>query len=310
MSKSIPLAICAGLFSALFYVAIVTGRQEAIFLTFFTQLPLFLAGLGIGYPAVKIAAAVGVGTGLVLGGAYYGLAFLLLNAGPIVLFVRQALLNREAADGKKEWYPLGHLIGWVSAVAISLFLMLFFALSASEQGVETTIRLFLSEAMTAFSETADPAAAQAVEWIAPFFPAFLIGGWLFMLVLNGAMAQALLARFKKNVRPSPDFAKMALPSWLIYMIAAAALVFFAAGPGTLEFFSRNLVLILCVPFFLLGLAVVHALAQTSPKPGWVLVPFYMLLILFGGFAAMVVTGFGFVEQTVGIRRRLANLAGY
>lgn len=310
MPKSIPLAICAGLLSALFYVAIVTGRQEALFLTFFTHLPLFLAGLGIGYPAIKIAAVIGVSAVLLLGGLYYGLAFLLLNAAPTVLLVRQALLNRTGADGKTQWYPLGNLIGWAASLTILMFLALFFALASGEQGAEAAVLLFLSQALATFSDSANPATAQTAEWIAPFFPAVLLGSWLLMLVLNGAMAQGLLAHFGRNQRPAPDFAKMMLPEWLTYVIAGAALVFFVASPGALEFFSRNLVLILCIPFFLVGLAVVHMLARTSSKPSWVLVPFYTLLILFGGFAAMVVTGFGFVEQTIGIRRRLSNLANH
>ncbi|PCJ61558.1 MAG: hypothetical protein COA65_00960 [Rhodospirillaceae bacterium] len=306
MSKLIPLAICAGLLSALLYVSIVTGRQEAFFLTFFTQLPLLLVGFGIGYPAVKIAAAAGVGAVVLLGGIYYGVAFLLLNVGPAVLLVRQTLLKRTHGEGRVEWYPLGHLVGWVTGIAVFMFLALFAMLAGSEHGVEATVSLFLSEALAVFSESATPAVTNTLEWIAPFFPAFIIGSWLLLLVLNGALAQGLLTRFRQNIRPSPDFAKMALPGWLTYAIAGTTLVFFVAGPGTLEFFSRNLVLILCIPFFLLGLAVIHTFAKTAAKPSWVLVPFYSLLILFGGFAAMVVTGFGFVEQTVGIRRRIAR----
>ena len=308
MSKHIPLAIGAGILAALFYVSVLTGRQETIFLSFFTHAPLFLAGLGIGYPAIKIAAIVGVVFCLLMGGVYYGVAFLLLNAAPVVLLVRQALQSRTDTEGKEEWYPIGHLVSWVAATAVVIFVALFLLLAGDEQGVEATIRDFLSEILTVFLGNTDTETTTVVEAITPFFPAFVIGWWFFMVIVNGALAQGLMARFNRNVRPSPDFSKMELPDWMTYAIALTALMLFVSGPGTLEFFSRNLVLILCIPFFLLGLAVIHALAKTSAQPRWVLIPFYTLLILFGGFAAMAVIGFGFAEQVIGIRRRLPSSA--
>lgn len=306
MSKHIPLAIGAGILAALLYVSVLLGRQEVLFLSFFTQAPLFLAGLGIGYPAIKIAAIVGVVFCLLMGGAYYSIAFLLLNAAPAVLLVRQALQSRTTTEGQEEWYPLGHLVSWVAATAVVMFVALFLLLAGDEQGVEATIRDFLSEILTVFLGSTDPETATVVETITPFFPAFVIGWWFFMVIVNGALAQGLMARFNRNVRPSPDFSKMELPDWMTYAIALTALALFVSGPGTLEFFSRNLVLILCIPFFLLGLAVIHALARTSAQPRWVLIPFYTLLIMFGGFAAMAVIGFGFAEQVIGIRRRLPS----
>lgn len=308
MSKHIPLAVAAGLLAALFYVSIVTGRQEMLFLSFFTQLPLFLAGLGIGYPAIKIAALAGVVLCLLMGGIYYSLAFLLLNAAPVTLFVRQALLSRTDAEGKQEWYPLGHLVSWISATAVVMFVALFLLLAGDERGVEANVREFLSEILTVFLGNTTAETATVVDTVAPFFPAFVVGWWLFMVFANGVLAQSLVARFNRNVRPSPDFSKMELPDWITYALAVAALVFLMTGSGTWEFFGRNLVLILCIPFFLLGLAVIHAFARVTVQPRWVLIPFYIFLIMFGGFAAMVVTGFGFVEQVIGIRRRLPSSA--
>jgi len=306
MSKNIPLAIGAGVLAALFYISVLMGRQEILFLSFFTQAPLFLAGLGIGYPAIKIAAIVGVVFCLLMGGVYYGIAFLLLNAAPVVLLVHQALQSRIDTEGREEWYPIGHLVSWVAATAVVMFVALFLLLAGDEQGVEATIRDFLSEILTVFLGSTEAETMKVVEMITPFFPAFVIGWWFFMVILNGAMAQGLMARFNRNVRPSSDFSKMELPDWMTYAIALTALMLFAGGPETLEFFSRNLVLILCIPFFLLGLSVIHAFARTSAQPRWVLIPFYTLLIMFGGFAAMAVTGFGFVEQVIGIRRRLPS----
>ena len=311
MSKSIFLALGAGLLAVLFYASVATGREETLFLSFFTQLPLFLAGLGLGYPAVVVAAIAGVAFCLLLVSVSYGvalvlaLAFAFLHAGPVILFVRQALLSRTDAEGNREWYPLGHLVAWVAGTGAAFFLVLFFVLAGGEQGIEAVVRGFLSEMLTSILQTPTPQAERLVEAIAPFFPAFAIGWWLFMVIANGALAQGLLVRFGRNVRPSPDFAKMKLPDWLTYTTAGAALVLIAAEPGSVKFFSRNLVLILCVPFFLLGLAVVHTTARTYVAyPRWVLIPFYFLFILFGGFAAAIVTGFGFVEQAIGIRRRL------
>ena len=96
--------------------------------TWRVPLPLFLAGLTHGLPAVVIAGAVGTLisalNGLLSGGIY-----LVTFAAPAVLVVRQALLARPATEasanaevhGDLEWYPAGRLVVWLVGWALGLF---------------------------------------------------------------------------------------------------------------------------------------------------------------------------------------------
>ena len=63
--------------------------------------------------------------------------------------------------------------------------------------------------------------------------------------------------------------------------------------------------VLCLPFFFLGLAVVHAFARRRALRWPILFGIYGLVIVFGWPAAALVV-LGFVEQWAGIRQRLGG----
>ena len=62
---------------------------------------------------------------------------------------------------------------------------------------------------------------------------------------------------------------------------------------------------LCVPFFFVGLAVIHAYAKTKPLRWVILFGTYASVLVFGWPAAALVI-LGFVEQWTGMRRRLGG----
>jgi hypothetical protein len=77
------------------------------------------------------------------------------------------------------------------------------------------------------------------------------------------------------------------------------------GSGDVEYIGRNLVMIVALPFFVLGAAVVHGLAGRVRARQPLLVVFYVVLFM-SGWARMAVVGIGLIEQWVGIRRRWAG----
>jgi len=107
-----------------------------------------------------------------------------------------------------------------------------------------------------------------------------------------------------NLRPSPDFTMMVLPRWLP-MVAAALLICAVAIPGTLGFFATNAALIAALPFFLVGLAVVHMAAKRISAGPMLLILFYILMLLFG-WPVAIVAFLGLIEQMAGFRQRLAR----
>ena len=116
----------------------------------------------------------------------------------------------------------------------------------------------------------------------------------------------MLARFGRNLRPTPELADIELPQLLTLALGiagAAALI----GPDGVGFLGRNLFLILLVPFFFLGLGVVHAVARKfSPQRPFILVAAYAAMLVLGWPVALV-AGLGLFDQWLGLRRRLATV---
>ena len=133
-------------------------------------------------------------------------------------------------------------------------------------------------------------------------PGFVAVSTLLMTVINGALAQGLLIRFGRNFRPTPDITTMQLPKALSAVTAAAALGGIVL-PGWPGYYGINLAVILVLPFFFLGLAVVHALCRKQMAGAFLLVGFYGLLIIFSWPVSIFVAVLGVIEQWAEFRRR-------
>ena len=124
---------------------------------------------------------------------------------------------------------------------------------------------------------------------------------------RGVLAQGLLVRFARNLRPSPDIASIELPAWMAPVLAVVLAVAFLA-PGDFGFIAKNFAPLLLLPFFFAGLAVTHAFLRRTRAAGLLLFLFYLLLVLFTWPAAVVVF-LGLLDQWANLRRRMAAAPG-
>lgn len=303
--KQWMVIVASGALSALVGALAAFGSFGGFLLAYFCQLPLFLVGLSMGTVASALAAAVAGSAVIVMGGLFGALLFTLLNAAPVVILVRQALLFRTADQSNVEWYPAGLLAAAATIIGLTLMLLAFLALGTTAEGVEGTIRQFLDQfAQRLPGDWSDDARQQFVAAIAPLLPGSIGLSWLVMLVINGALAQGLLVRFGHNLRPSPDFAGMELPRWLP-VVTAVLVVGAIVLPGAFGLFARSTALVAALPFFLVGLAVIHALARRVAAGSMLLILFYILMLLFG-WPVVIVAFLGLVEQMAELRKRLAH----
>ena len=81
------------------YVGVMLGTPGALILVYLTQLPLFAAGLWLGVGAAVAAGITGSLVLLAVSDLLGAALFAALNAVPVALLVRQALLARRRADG-------------------------------------------------------------------------------------------------------------------------------------------------------------------------------------------------------------------
>ena len=310
MSKTPVIALVGGVASALLFVALLTGTPAAMLFVYMVPLPLFLVGFSQGLAAVAIAA---VGAAVVtgaIGGLSLALIFGVAIALPVLFTVRQVLLSRTSPDGTTEWYPPGLLLGWLTGLAATALALVVLVQWGSGGDLPDAIRARFQEGLAQFQGDPDTAAVAArlevwVDVLANFLPAILASVWLVVLSLNAIVAQGALTRGGHAKRPTPRLSAIEPPGWVMYALAAALLAW-VTGLDGLEFLGQNLTPVLAIPFFFVGLAVVHSFARRFSGRALILAAFYMILILLGFLAMLPVTAIGFAETWTQFRRRWAR----
>lgn len=308
MSKHVLIALAAGAASALASLSIATGSVLALLMMYAAPLPLFLAGLSQGPRLAALAVASGFAVTGLLGGTPAAALFGLVHGIPAWLVVRQVLAYRTTPQGAVEWAAPGTVIALLAMMAAGTLAGAATALSG-DGGLEATVTSALDQAFRALA-LPDPLREGWLDILVPLFPGFAGGAWVVMTVLNAILAQAILARQGRALRPTPAFTALTLPDWASWgLLAAAGLVVAAGGLdlAELRYAGRNIALVLMVPFFFLGLAVVHAMARQTLNGTMLLAAFYLLVLVFDG-AKLLVAGIGVVEHWVGLRRRVAARA--
>lgn len=305
MSSFALAAAGAGLLSAVFHASLLTGSLGSLIFAYLAQLPLFLIGLWVGVGGVALAGAVAVVALAMAGGFTFAVAYFLINALPSGLMTWLAQLNRPTADGGTEWFPVGALVTALVGLGVAAFLVFFAALIGEPGGAEGYLGRLIAAGFRSFmgaNVDADTLHTAATA-VARIFPGLVIGSWLAMIMANAVLAQGVLARFRRNFRPTPAMADIDLPSWLRGAFAIVLLGAFM--PGHAGFIGTNLALILALAYALAGLGVIHALLSASPYRGALLGAAYAFMLVFG-WPIVIAALLGLAEPWLNLRRRTAS----
>ena len=313
MSAAIPIALAGGAMSALCYGSALIGTLGALLLVLLSQLPLFLVGLNQGTRGVLAAGVAGALVMVLLVGLTAGGNYAITNALPAFVVVRQSTLSRRHADGRIEWYPPGLTMLWLSLYAGLVFLVLVLLFAGAEGGLEGELRRLFAEIQEHFAfAPMQPGARQMLDVLVTMMPGLGASSWLLITAANAALAQGMLVRFGQQLRPSPALTSYALPLWFAAAVAAAVATGLSLS-GDSGFIGKNLGLILAMPYFFAGLAVIHALALRSGAKLGMFVLLYVTLgvvvVILSWLAILVLAALGFVDQIIGLRRRLARSKG-
>ena len=312
MSRFWLLAVGGGVASVLIH-SLAAVAPGGLMLANFAALPLYLVGFGMGLTAAVTAGATAGATAtaaLVMllpeGGITATGFFFFVTVLPAVVFIRQALLSRPDDQGQQVWYPAGHMLFTLSVMGAVLFTCVALLLSLLPDGFQGTIRKTIGlVAGMVFAPDASDLKEQFITQIAAVLPGVTAAWWLVLNVINAALAQGVLVRFQRNIRPTPEIVSLELPNWFpLAAVAAAATVAGLYLPGWIGYYGGNLAIFLIVPFFFVGLAVVHAWCRNKSARTFLLILFYVMLIFFG-WLVLVVAVLGLIEQWVGLRRRFA-----
>ncbi|MFQ5765515.1 MAG: DUF2232 domain-containing protein [Rhodospirillales bacterium] len=308
MPKEMLIAVGAGVVSSIAAAAFLNQVPGGMFFGYLASLPLFMAGLAIGPKAVAIGGAVGfMATGLLAGGLAAGV-FAMVQVLPAWLVVKQMLLQRSGgAAGAVDWFPAGEVLCWLTLLAAAMLALAALA-GSGDEGIMTVVTTNLDHFLESVAPAMDEGRqATMVATMAPLFPGAVGVSWVVMTIVNGTLAQGLLVRTGHNLRPSPAYANLALPQWMSWPLIGSA-VLALVGSGELEYTGRNLAMILALPYFFLGLAVVHSWTRRLAFTGVALAVFYTVLVIWG-WAMLAVAGIGVLEQWGGLRQWFGGSGG-
>ncbi len=340
MQRDWIIALAAGLVSGLLFLSVLSGNMLSLMLIYLAPLPLVIAALGWGPTVGNLAAIVGT-VMLVLSFNLAGAGlFALLYAGPPVFLSRLALRRyplaaapgggafetfenpQDTGPDTVAWYPTGHLVTWIAAIAVGLFLLIHVIFAGPYGGLVPLIEEQLTkviqdpEAILAQLEDAGTTMSQEelFGFIARMIPGIVGVFWFAVMILNLALAQAVVKVSGRAWRPDFDWVRMDLPFGMALALAAAMLVSFM--PGGIGFIGSTASVILAAPYFLTGLITAHRVsahwAETSDMPAVTaslrltgLAALYLTLLMLQGAAAQLISLLGILDQWFGLRRRYA-----
>ena len=292
MSRNTLYALGGGAASAVLYLAIPLGGL-------FATLPLLLAGFAYGTRVGKIACLVGfigisASTDPFVGGLYAALYGI-----PALVVVRQTLMRQPGQTGAASWYPVGGIVSWLSATGIGLLAMAAAAAWSSGDGLQAITTRALTAIMSQMPQLDDTMRETVVSMLVPILPGLAFASMLLITLANGGLAHTILVRQGRNVRPSGSFADTTLPEWMSWLLVIPA-VLSLVGSGEVRYMGHNLAVIAALPFFFVGLSVIHRLARLAQFPWLILMVFYVTLSVFSA-AAILVVALGVIDQWFGLK---------
>jgi uncharacterized protein YybS (DUF2232 family) len=303
-----PLAaLLAGGISALALgVALSHANSLLIFLSYLTALPIFVVGLATGGANALIASAIGMGVLLFATAPTVVLIYALIFVVPASGLVFLALRYRRSDDGKVYWYPEGYLLTALTLYACLLFLTIAATAAGPDGGLLTITTRLLNEALPQITAQQPPETAariaEAIPQLARILPALVGCSWIFLMMISGFVGHIIVKQQNWHIRDVFELKSIVIPQWLIAAAALTGLAGFFA-PGDYGYLATNVCMMLSLPFFFVGLAVMHVFAGRQKAPMWVLIPFYVVLTLLpqlGLFVALL----GAFDQGLNLRQRL------
>lgn len=303
MQKNMLIAIGGGGLSAVASMAFLSGAPGALFLVYVATLPLFLVAFSAGTLAVAIAGISGVVLSGLAGGIFTSSAYGIFHALPAWLVSRQSLLRQTPTSQEVKWNPIGNVLSvLVLACAGLLTIAAFYAAGETGGDFSGAVTQNLYDALTAMLPgIGDAERMNMVDLIAPIFFGAMGGSWVLMTALNAVIAQGILVKMGKNIRPTPKFSMMTLPNWLSLPLIGVAILSLITQ-GDVRYIAQSIIIVLATPYFLLGLSVAHWAVRRISFGGAVLAGFYLMMVL-SGWAMIVIAGVGMIEQWAGIRNK-------
>jgi len=304
----VAAVLAGGLSAALLLIALNHVGKPLFSIGYFTILPLYLIGLGVGTLASVVAAAAGMIALVTTQPASMAFSYIAIIGLPAIGLTALALRYRIGVDQKAHWYPEGYLLTAITLFPSAAFLAGVAFYSTYKGGLLALTTETLIAGADQFAAQFPPDQIEAFHLmmgiIAKIMPMLAASIWILVTVITIGGAQQILQKQKWNLRDGFSITALHMPTWLIYAVAATGLVG-VLSPAPFDYIGLNLSLILGLPFFFVGLAVFHSFAATFRRSWIPLFVFYALLTVLP-MMLLVVAGLGIIDQWADFRQRFAR----
>ena len=308
MFQSRPLrTVIAAILGFLLFIGFITLPFAAI--------PVAAIGLAFGLgEAVLVAALTLLLTGLLASPAL-AFSFAILLVLPILFLVRMALLSRPRdpgdtktpQNGQYVFYPAQRLALIAMAIAGLGALIMQGSFMSSPGGLTQALADVIANSPNigrTLSQVYDISSPEQIRQVARWM---LISGfafWPISLLASLQIAQAAMVMSKKNLRPSPDYHAFTLPA-VLQAVLAGLLLFGLVIDGWIATLALTLASIVLGGYFLLGLAVIHAISRLWKGRGLLLATLYFFLLMMA-WVVIPVTLMGLLDTRFNFRRLHRN----
>lgn len=296
MSRAQLIPVGAGVVTAVLHLSVTLGPLAGILLAYFAMVPVAATGFGLGFMPASIAAAVAaVIIALAAPGVGALSLFLLTSAAPVLALVHFALTSRTNEDGTVHWYPMDRLLGMLTAFGLAIFAVALVIFGGSPAGLQNATREFLEPFALAVG-----GGGRGLDQLIHLFPGIVGASWMLMIGSNCAIAYLAIRRWGAPIRRDTRFREIDVPLWPLGTLTLGAALSLLGGDAA--YIGTNVMIMSSLPFFLVGLAVLHTITINLPARFVALGGFYLLTI-FTAWPALPACLLGILERWLRLRRR-------
>ena len=211
-------------------------------------------------------------------------------------------------SGHTVWFPLTVIFGRLAA-AFSfglLVLCLYYADGKGGLAALLTVRIHEATLMLAADVNEQTLASlqTAAEHYSFLVVALFAWMWSACLYLHGWAVCHELARQKKPARPDMMVTAFPPPNWMISLLLLAALASVIGSPS-LAFWGKASMVALLLPYFLLGLALIHEQTKKMQNRGVMLFFMYLLMAVLL-WPVLLVSGYGLFHHIILLNKYLSS----
>ncbi len=301
MGQTITFGIAAGVVTAIFFGAVITGLPLAMLLYLFTPLPALAAGLWRGPAAALFAAAAAAMLLALAAHPVLALTYAAIFGLPCVLAI--ALLARSGASSAMgESRMLGLTVLMAGAFGAANVLVI----GPDEASYRDTLKQVFDHFQSQLGGlTGKPMPAEesalVLELMTKILPAAGAVSWLVIMLGNLWIAGRTAAGRVGSIGAWPK-TPLELPSWMpATFMASLALTYFTQGQTAL--LASAFAAAHGAGYVLQGLALIHGLTRGRPLRPLLLILTYVALAVAGYYVAFLIITFALAAPVLGFDRR-------